>query len=138
MSRYRAEFFAGAILLGAALRVVAYPLPGSTDVPIFRAWSHVAASEGVGRLYGTGGHFPERRVLARTRVVPVLTAVSAIAALDMNTFYGLGVGVGWAVPRTLTGIDLMIVLAVAHVAALARHAAIASTPRASRALPQPA
>jgi hypothetical protein len=70
--KYRAEFFAGAILLGAALRVVAYPLPGSTDVPIFRVWSHYAAAEGIGRLYGTGGRFPERRVLehdgVRTKV----------------------------------------------------------------------
>ena len=72
MLKYRAELFAGAILLGAAIRIVAYPLPGSTDVPIFRVWSHVAASEGVARLYGTGGRFPERRALeydgVRTKV----------------------------------------------------------------------
>ena len=61
--KYRAEFFAAALVFGAALRVVAYPLPGSTDVPIFNAWSHYAATDGVGRLYGTGGRFPERRVL---------------------------------------------------------------------------
>jgi Glycosyltransferase family 87 len=68
----RAEFFVGALLLGAAVRVAAYRLPGSTDVPIFRVWSHYAAAEGVGRLYGTGGRFPERRVLdyegVRTKV----------------------------------------------------------------------
>src|SRR5207245_7756752 len=61
--RHRAEFFAGAIAIGAALRIVALPLPGTTDVPIFKVWAFHAATEGVGRLYGTGGRFPERRLL---------------------------------------------------------------------------
>jgi hypothetical protein len=61
--KYGAESFAAALMLGAALRVVVYPLPGSTDVPIFNVWSHYAATDGVGRLYGTGGRFPERRLL---------------------------------------------------------------------------
>ncbi len=72
MLRYRAEYFVGALLLGAALRIVAYPLPGSTDSPFFHVWSHASRLEGVGHLYGTGGRFPERRLLVydgvRTKV----------------------------------------------------------------------
>ncbi|MGE3191326.1 MAG: hypothetical protein AB7N90_16705 [Vicinamibacterales bacterium] len=48
-------------------------------------------------------------------------AVSAVVALDMNLFYGLGRGVGWAVPRMLTPIDLSVLLALANVALLAWH-----------------
>jgi len=59
----QAWFFASALLVGAAVRLAAVPLPGSTDVPIFRVWSHYAVVEGVARLYGTGGRYPERRLL---------------------------------------------------------------------------
>jgi hypothetical protein len=58
------------------------------------------------------------------RFVPVLAAVSTIAALDMNLFYGIGVGSGWAVPRTIAGIDVMVPLAAGNIAALAWHAAL--------------
>jgi len=63
MRKYRAELLAGAVLIGAAARIAVSPLPGSTDAPIFHVWSHYAATEGVGRLYGTGARFPERRTL---------------------------------------------------------------------------
>ncbi|HEX4567469.1 MAG TPA: hypothetical protein VH138_12605, partial [Vicinamibacterales bacterium] len=74
---------------------------------------------------------------AERRFAPVLAAVSAIVAINVNVFYGLGVGVGWALPRTIGAVDVMVVLAVANVAAFAWHAAVAFTPRASRARPLP-
>ena len=59
----RLVIVAVAAIAGAALRIAVLPLHGSTDLPYFRVWAEYAASEGVGRMYGTGGHFPERRVL---------------------------------------------------------------------------
>jgi hypothetical protein len=50
--------------------------------------------------------------------------VSGIVALNMNLFYGLGFKFGYAVPRTLTVIDLSVLLAVANVAALVWHGRI--------------
>lgn len=52
-----------AVAVGGAIRFVALPLPGTTDTPIFAVWARYAAIEGVGGLYGTGGVFPQRRVL---------------------------------------------------------------------------
>lgn len=57
---------------------------------------------------------------------PLCYAVSAIAALNMNLFYGVGLGVGWALPRTLTPIDLSVLLAFANVAVLCWHARLLS------------
>jgi len=57
---------------------------------------------------------------------PVLVVVSAITALNLNVFYGFGDGVGYAIPRDVTLIDLSVVLAVANCAALAWHARIFS------------
>ena len=56
------------VALGIAARLVALPLPGSTDMPVFALWADTAAAEGVGRIYGTGGVFPERRLLERDGV----------------------------------------------------------------------
>jgi len=56
------------------------------------------------------------------RLLPVLAAVSVIAALNMNVLYGLGVGIGWAIPRTVAGLDIMVPLATANVLTLAWHA----------------
>jgi hypothetical protein len=66
--RYRAELAAGVVALGLAVRIVALPLPGASDAPVFALWADTGASEGVGRIYGTGGVFPERRLLARDGV----------------------------------------------------------------------
>jgi len=44
--------------------------------------------------------------------------VSAICALNMNLFYGIGMGWGWAVPRTLTPIDLSVLLAAVNLGVL--------------------
>ena len=58
----------------------------------------------------------------RPRYWGVLVAVSVIAALNLNLFYGLGEGVCYAIPRSVTGIDATVVLAVLNCAAFAWHA----------------
>jgi hypothetical protein len=65
-------------------------------------------------------------------------AVTAIVALNMNLFYGLGYGFGWAIPRTLIVVDLSVLLAIANVAALVWHGRtlrreVAAAPAASAA-----
>jgi hypothetical protein len=52
----------------------------------------------------------------------VLLGVSAIAALNLALFYGLGVG--YAIPRGVTGIDATVILAILNCIALVWHAAI--------------
>lgn len=61
---------------------------------------------------------------ADRRIRPLLAAVSLLVALNINLFYGLGLGVGWAVPRMLTPIDLSVLLALANVALLVWHARV--------------
>ena len=58
----------------------------------------------------------------RPRFVPLLAALSAIVALNLNLFYGISEDLGYAVPRTLTVIDLSVIVAVANCVALAWHA----------------
>jgi hypothetical protein len=53
---------------------------------------------------------------------PVFCVVSAIVALNINLFYGLGAGVGWDVPRSLTPIDLSVLLSFANVGVMFWHA----------------
>jgi hypothetical protein len=43
--------------------------------------------------------------------------LSAIFALNLNLFYGFGDGIGYAIPRTVTGIDATVWLSIANVAA---------------------
>ena len=52
----------------------------------------------------------------------ILFLVSAIAALNLNLFYGFGMG--YALPRTLTVIDATVVLAAINCVALWRHAVV--------------
>jgi hypothetical protein len=54
----------------------------------------------------------------RRAFAPVSIAVSAIFALNLDLFYGIGEDVGYAIPRQITAIDLSVVLAVANCAAL--------------------
>lgn len=51
-------------------------------------------------------------------------AVTGISALNLNLLYGFGEGVGYGIPRTLTGIDATVIVAALNCAALAWHAAI--------------
>ena len=53
---------------------------------------------------------PEWRVL--------FWVLSVSFALNLNLFYGFGDGVGWALPRTVTGIDASVWLSMANVAIL--------------------
>jgi len=54
----------------------------------------------------------------RRRLRPVFAAVSAIVALNINYIYGAGLGMGWAVPRMMTGIDLSVLVAFVNVGVL--------------------
>jgi hypothetical protein len=47
----------------------------------------------------------------------LFAVLTVIAALGMNMFYGIGRGIGWAVPRGITGVDLSVVNSFANVAA---------------------
>lgn len=49
---------------------------------------------------------------------PLCLVLSAIVAVNINLLYGLGIGVGWAIPRTITGVDLSVVLAFVNIAVL--------------------
>jgi hypothetical protein len=62
----------------------------------------------------------------RRALRPVCAAVTAIVALNLNLFYGISEGVGYALPRALTIVDATVVLAVLNCAALVWHAAVFS------------
>jgi len=53
--RFRAWFVAGLLV-----RLLALPLEGTEDVLVWKTWSYGALHQGVSRLYGVGGHPPER------------------------------------------------------------------------------
>ena len=53
---------AGALLLGASLRLALLPLPGSIDVGSWKTWSFAASTDATA-LYGVAGNPPERRVI---------------------------------------------------------------------------
>lgn len=55
----------------------------------------------------------------RRELRTLFMVVSSIVTLNINYYYGISLGWGWAVPRTLTGLDVSVVLAFANVAALA-------------------
>ena len=57
----------------------------------------------------------------RRGFTPVLFAVSVIFALNLNMFYGISEDAGWAIPRSLTVIDLSVVVATLNCAALVWH-----------------
>src|SRR5262245_2586969 len=56
--RFTAWFAAGLLI-----RLVALPLEGTEDVLVWKTWSYGALHQGVSRLYGVGGHPPERGVV---------------------------------------------------------------------------
>ncbi|MGE3273782.1 MAG: hypothetical protein AB7O67_01630 [Vicinamibacterales bacterium] len=68
---------------------------------------------------------------------PIAWAVSAVVALNLNLFYGVGRGLGWAVPRMLTPIDLSVLLALANIALLVWHARTAWTALAAEPAARP-
>jgi hypothetical protein len=54
----------------------------------------------------------------RSRLRPLFFAVSAIVALSINTLYGASLGMGWALPRMITGIDISVLASFANVGLL--------------------
>ena len=49
---------------------------------------------------------------------PLFVVASGIVALNINYIYGAGLGVGWNVPRMITGIDLSVLLSFFNVGVL--------------------
>jgi hypothetical protein len=78
----------------------------------------------------------------RRRFTPIVVAVSAIVALNLNLFYGISEDLGYAIPRSWTIVDLTVLVAIANCGALAWHAAVfrseCSTADARRRAPAPA
>ena len=70
----------------------------------------------------------------RPSLRPLFYAVSAIVALNMNLFYGIGMGRGWAVPRLVLGLDLSVLLSVVNIGALVWHARLVVRERRGAAL----
>lgn len=71
---------------------------------------------------------------------PIAVGVSVVAALNLNLFYGFGDGIGYALPRAITIIDLTVIVALLncfllswHAVALSRECSTANAP-----LPPPA
>ncbi len=63
----------------------------------------------------------------------VFYVVSALVAVNINLFYGISRGWGWSIPRTLTPIDLSVLLAFAGIAIFVWHARVlAAAARAGR------
>lgn len=57
----------------------------------------------------------------RPTLRPLYWTISGIVALNMNLFYGIGLGLGWSIPRGILLIDLSVWLSVANIAALVWH-----------------
>ena len=57
----------------------------------------------------------------RPSLRPLFWAISLIVALNMNLFYGIGMGLGWSPPRGLLLVDLSVLLSIANIAALVWH-----------------
>jgi hypothetical protein len=75
----------------------------------------------------------------RRAFVPICVGVSAVVALNLNLFYGFGDGIGYALPRGMTVIDVTVILALINCFLLSWHAVVlkrqCSTAAARR--PQP-
>ena len=60
----------------------------------------------------------------RPALRPIFVADSLICALNMNLFYGISPGFGWAVPRTITPVDASVLLAFVNIGVLAWYARV--------------
>jgi hypothetical protein len=76
----------------------------------------------------------------RRAFAPICVGVSAVVALNLNVFYGFGDGIGYALPRGFTVIDVTVILALANCFLLLWHAAVLQRQcsTAAELLPQPA
>ena len=69
---------------------------------------------------------------------PIAIGVSAVAALNLNLFYGFGDDVGYALPRAITIVDLTVILALLNCLLLSWHAAVLRRECSTAAAPRPA
>ena len=73
---------------------------------------------------------------------PICLGVSAVVALNLNLIYGFGDGIGFALPRAITIVDLTVIVALVNCSLLVWHAAVlksqCSTAAARRPQPAPA
>jgi hypothetical protein len=71
---------------------------------------------------------------------PICVGVSAVVALNLNLFYGFGDGIGYAVPRGMSIVDLSLVVALVNCSLLLWHAAVLRSQGSTAAVlrPQPA
>jgi len=76
----------------------------------------------------------------RRAFVPICVGVSAVVALNLNLFYGFGDGIGHALPRDMTVIDVTVILALVNCLLLSSHAAVLKRQCSTAAArhPQPA
>jgi len=76
----------------------------------------------------------------RRAFVPICVGVSAVVALNLNLFYGFGDGIGHALPRDMTVIDVTVILALVNCLLLSWHAAVLKRQCSTAAAhhPQPA
>jgi len=71
----------------------------------------------------------------RPRLRPLFVAVSAIVTLSINTLYGASLGMGWALPRMITGIDVSVLASFANVGLLIWFARLLAQEAAEAAVP---
>jgi hypothetical protein len=71
---------------------------------------------------------------------PIAAGVSMVVALNLNLFYGFGDGIGYALPRAITIVDLTIIVALFNCFLLSWHAVVLSREcsTAGEPLPPPA
>ena len=78
----------------------------------------------------------------RRALWPICVAVSAVAALNLNLFYGFGDGVGYALPRAWTIVDVTVIAALLNCSLFLWHARVfrseCSMAAARRQSPAPA
>jgi hypothetical protein len=57
---------------------------------------------------------------------PIAAGVSAVVALNLNLFYGFGDGIGYALPRAITIVDVTVIVALVNCLLLSWHAVVLS------------
>jgi len=67
----------------------------------------------------------------RPSLRPLFWTISAIVTLNMNLFYGIGLGLGWSIPRGVLLVDLSVLLSLANIAALVWHGRVLAREAAS-------
>lgn len=114
----------GLITVGTLVRAAALPLPGTSDMRVFRIWTYSAATMGPTQVYGTGGRLPTWRQLTDDRISslepdsslrrPWLTFDGEITRVDYPpvALYTLAV-VGWLYQAVFPAFPASIALTIA-------------------------